>query len=432
MAPPAASAMQRARSDDSAVETGASYRPWRCWQLARVPLVLASAAMMLHTLQAGGTLETLPRSKMSEPVSRRLQEAVAIDALIGLHNKSKAPVSPTISPEDLETAEKQLLEAVRGESTKVGEAIRHRHAAEIFLNDRANDIDLAVCEAGSKFFQFEVLQELVKMGGSVNKQACGDRGGTTVQEAAYWGVDEGLTRIIKELGGDPSVPNKQGLPPIYVACEGGGQFGAIHHLKKNGAQMNQTIDGKPLVMYAAEQQQFHITKCLLDNGAEWPWDDRSPKLRIRGKDYVMGISAVPKHGIEAALCTAARNNSQSQVLSYLVLGADIEYPWCWTPNLPWYTTPLGHAAVHRHKDMVRLLLDLKANRHDRSKCCVAKQPDCLPRSCFGCFSACEAFASRNDVLIPVQTEGDEELGKLLGCSDDVRASALLRKQLSFI
>ena len=33
----------------------------------------------------------------------------------------------------------------------------------------------------------------------------------------------GLTRIIKELGGDPSVPNKQGLPPIYVACEGIGR-----------------------------------------------------------------------------------------------------------------------------------------------------------------------------------------------------------------
>ncbi|CAE7847717.1 unnamed protein product [Symbiodinium necroappetens] len=312
---------------------------------------------------------------MSEPVSRHLQEAVAIDALIDLHNKSRAPVAPTISPEDLESAEKQLLEAVRGEYAKVGEAIRHRHAAEIFLKDRANDIDLAVCEAGSKFFQFEVLQELVKMGGSVNKQACGHRGGTTVQEAAYWGVDEGLTRIIKELGGDPSVPNKQGLPPVYVACEGPSgdssgdsdmaasakkhgpktpqalsHKGTIHHLKKNGAEMNQTIDGKPLVMYAAEQQQFHITKCLLDNGADWPWDVKSPKLRIRGKDYVMGISAVPKNGIEAALCTAARNNSQSQVLSYLVLGADIEYPWCWTPNLPWYTTPLGHAAVHRHKD----------------------------------------------------------------------------------
>ena len=35
--------------------------------------------------------------------------------------------------------------------------------------------------------------------------------------------------------------------------------------------------------------------------------------------------------------------------------------------------------------------------------------------------------SKTDLL-----QGDGELGKLLGCSDDVRASALLRKQLSFI
>ena len=42
--------------------------------------------------------------------------------------------------------------------------------------------------------------------------------------------------------------------------------------------------------------------------------------------------------------------------------------------------PHNHQPVSDLQDMMGLLLDLKANRHDRSKRCVAKQPDCLPRS----------------------------------------------------
>ena len=47
------------------------------------------------------------------------------------------------------------------------------------------------------------------------------------------------------------------------------------------------------------------------------------------------------------------------------------------------------------QDVVRLLLELGASRRSPSRGCVEAQANCPPGSCFGCFSACEAYASRD-------------------------------------
>lgn len=79
-------------------------------------------------------------------------------------------------------------------------------------------MDASVCKAAGTFFNFKVLTQLVKMGGSVNKQMCGSDSGTPLHSAAYWGLTHGVRRIMQDLGADPNLCNARGLPPVYEAC----------------------------------------------------------------------------------------------------------------------------------------------------------------------------------------------------------------------
>jgi len=415
--------------------------PQHCGQVFKASAVLAAVMMALTavTMQEGPS-----RSGSSILAARRLQLPMRIPALLnGLDeiqedqdetNESShvgMGSHPTISPEDLQVALQKLRQEADAEAAKMSEAIRHRHHAELFLKERDNDIDLAVCEAASKFYQFEVLQELLKMGGSVNKKACGSVAGTALQEAAHWSIDQGIPRIINELGGDPNVPNENGEPPLYMACSWMPTMSSsavIKRLKEGGADVDAKIDDSPMVVHAAQKKLFHVTQCLLEHGAAWPWNKDAPTLKVHGKDYRMSERPASESDMGSRLCAAAQESNHGEVLSYLTAGANIDAAWCWTPNLPWFTTPLGHATLHGRKDMVELLLNLGASR-DPAPECVEKKSFCPEKSCFGCASACEAFQSRGEMFMPRKEEDYEGLSSILGCKDALRSSLDLQQQI---
>eukprot|EP00913_Durusdinium_trenchii_P014102 g13236.t1 len=127
-----------------------------------------------------------------------------------------------MSAEEIRQSEDKLKQEKSWDNQGLHAEIReiaHRHEAYQWLKQHGNNMDNSVCEAAGTFFNFKVLTQLVKMGGSVNKQMCGSDSGTPLQAAAYWGLSEGPRRIMRELGADPNLCNAKGLPPVYEACE---------------------------------------------------------------------------------------------------------------------------------------------------------------------------------------------------------------------
>ena len=128
----------------------------------------------------------------------------------------------------------------------------------------------------------------------------------------------------------------------------------------------------------------------------------------------MGISAVPKNGIEAALCTAARNNSQSQV-------------GCWgslrVVVLPFHTEPLeaklragvellGPGSRHRIPMVAWFeFLGLVFKEHVRVAKVLDAEPPLVPWTVHACFplSLLCFFRQVHDALGPCSGSSSQGL-----------------------
>ncbi|CAJ1418387.1 unnamed protein product [Effrenium voratum] len=326
-----------------------------------------------------------------------------------------------ISTDDISERESELLKEQQKEAEVQKEEITQRNKAYMFLKQHKNDLNHAVCQAASDYFDFETLTQLVKMGGSVNKQVCGVDSGTPLHQMVFWGLHAGVTRLVRELGADPNLGDARGLPPLFAACAQLHELSnmeTVRALVEGGADVNMEVEGWPLIELAAQRRQWQVTKCLLEAGASWPWSFASAEFKLGDKTYTMPLAQPSLEDSNYKFCKAAETNDAVQVISYLVAGKDIDFGLCWTPALEWYTTALGHAAFHQQKDMVKLLKEAGASQ-DQAKSCSAQQKLCPTFGCFRCLGACEAYHSQDAPMAkkPSRSEKDPhwEIPKMLSC-----------------
>ncbi|CAK9095888.1 Prostaglandin F synthase [Durusdinium trenchii] len=321
-----------------------------------------------------------------------------------------------MSAEEIRQSEDKLKQEAQNEARVQEEEIAHRHEAYQWLKQHGNNMDNSVCEAAGTFFNFKVLTQLVKMGGSVNKQMCGSDSGTPLQAAAYWGLSEGVKRIMRELGADPNLCNAKGLPPVYEACEhvnGPSNKDTILGLVEGGADLNMEVEGVSLVKLAMQKGSWAVARCLLRAGATWPFVFDT-KLEVHGQAYNLPHVPLSMKDAHYHFCRAAETGNTTMIVSYIASGMDMDYGLCWTPSLTWYTTVLGHAAFHRQKEVVRLLTSWGSSSK-KSVSCLKKRKQCRGNSCFNCYSACEAYHSKDETLESEKRAPDDELLHLLNC-----------------
>ncbi|CAL1169203.1 unnamed protein product [Cladocopium goreaui] len=321
-----------------------------------------------------------------------------------------------MTADEIRESEIKLKQEEKDEERVQRQEIAFRHEAYNWLKSHKNDIDSSVCKAAGTFFNFKVLTELVKMGGSVNKQMCGEDSGTPLHSAAYWGLSKGVKRIMEELGGDPNLCNAKGLPPVYEACEnvdGSSNKETVTALVEGGADLNMEVEGVPLVKVAMQKGYWKAARCLLDAGATWPFVFNQ-NLRLFGKDYTMPDTPLSNQGAHFHFCDAARTGNVSAVVSYAASGMDIDYGLCWSAPFRWLTSAIGHAAFYQQKDVIKLLKHFGASSK-MSEMCKWKQLHCQGSSCFSCFSACEAYQAKDEPLKPFKKVLDPEIAHLLNC-----------------
>ncbi|CAJ1367424.1 unnamed protein product, partial [Effrenium voratum] len=233
-----------------------------------------------------------------------------------------------ISTDDISERESELLKEQQKEAEVQKEEITQRNKAYMFLKQHKNDLNHAVCQAASDYFDFETLTQLVKMGGSVNKQVCGVDSGTPLHQMVFWGLHAGVTRLVRELGADPNLGDARGLPPLFAACAQLHELSnmeTVRALVEGGADVNMEVEGWPLIELAAQRRQWQVTKCLLEAGASWPWSFASAEFKLGDKTYTMPLAQPSLEDSNYKFCKAAETNDAVQVISYLVAGKDIDF-----------------------------------------------------------------------------------------------------------
>jgi len=375
--------------------------------------------------------------KLSKPTLRTLKwpwagqntvDALASDAVTTTTPTTALKVSIKMkglhmTAEEIRESEDKLKQEEKTEQTLQRQEITFRHKAYDWLKQHGNNMETSVCKAAGSFFDFKVLTQLVKMGGSVNKQMCGDDLGTPLHSAASWGLAEGVTRIMRTLGGDPNLCNAKGLPPVYEACaklQGSSNKETIKALVEGGADLNLEVEGVPLAKLAMQKGEWKVARCLLDAGARWPFIF-DPSLRIHGKDFSLPDTPYSTDRGHFHFCEAARTGDLSTVLRYAISGMDVDYGLCWSPGVNWLTSVMGHAAFYRQKEIVKFLKDFDAS-HKTSEMCKAKQRSCRSKEdCFSCYSPCEAYRAKakdESVLLFKSKEvsdSDSGISSLLNC-----------------
>eukprot|EP00913_Durusdinium_trenchii_P014103 g13237.t1 len=146
-----------------------------------------------------------------------------------------------------------------------------------------------------------------------------------------------------------------------------------------------------------QKGSWAVARCLLRAGATWPFVFDT-KLEVHGQAYNLPHVPLSMKDAHYHFCRAAETGNTTMIVSYIASGMDMDYGLCWTPSLTWYTTVLGHAAFHRQKEVVRLLTSWGSSSK-KSVSCLKKRKQCRGNSCFNCYSACEAYHSKDDAWL---------------------------------